>query len=38
MSASDIQPGVYFIVLHNVLLGGSFENYPENYTMNVEMA
>jgi hypothetical protein len=38
ISASDIQSGVYFIVLHNVLLGGSFENYPENYTLSVEMA
>jgi hypothetical protein len=38
ISASNIEPGVYFIVLHNVLLGGSFANYPENYTLNVEMA
>ena len=41
-SAEDIsantQTGVYFIVLHNVLEGGSFAVYPENYTMNVEMA
>ena len=36
--ASSIQPGVYFLVLHNVLLGGSFTSYPENYTLNVEMA
>jgi hypothetical protein len=38
ISASDISPGVYFIVLHNVLFGGSFTNYPENYTLNVEMS
>ena len=38
ISASNIQPGVYFIVLHNVLMGGSFESYPENYTLSVEMA
>jgi len=38
ISASNIQPGVYFVVLHNVLLGGSFAAYPENYTLNVEMA
>ena len=38
ISASSIQPGVYFVVLHNVLLGGSFTMYPENYTLNVEMS
>jgi hypothetical protein len=37
MSASAVQPGVYFLVLHNVLFGGSFAGYPENYTLNVEM-
>jgi subtilisin family serine protease len=37
ISAFNAQPGVYFIVLHNVLLGGSFGAYPENYTLNVEM-
>jgi subtilisin family serine protease len=38
ISASNMQPGLYFIVLHNVLLGGSFVTYPENYALNVEMA
>jgi hypothetical protein len=37
ISASAIQPGVYFLVLHNVLFGGSLADYPENYTLNVEM-
>ena len=37
ISASNVRPGVYFVVLHNVLFGGSFEGYPENYTLNVEM-
>ena len=38
INASGIQPGIYFLVLHNVLLGGSFEAYPETYTLNVEMS
>jgi len=38
IAASQLEPGVYFLVLHNVLLGGSFTNYPENFTLNVEMA
>ena len=38
ISAANIQSGVYFIVLHNVLLGGSFASYPENYTLNIEMS
>jgi hypothetical protein len=38
ISSSNVQPGIYFIVLHNVLLGGSFAAYPENYTLNIEMA
>jgi len=38
LSASNVQPGVYFVVLHNVLFGGTFAGYPENYTLNVEMA
>lgn len=38
ISASRIRPGVYLLVLHNVLFGGSFTSYPENYTLNVEMA
>jgi len=38
ISASNVQPGIYFIVLHNVLFGGSFAAYPENYTLNIEMA
>jgi hypothetical protein len=38
ISVSSVQPGVYFLVLHNVLFGGSFASYPENYTLNVEMA
>ena len=37
ISASNISPGVYLIVLHNTLFGGSFLNYPENYTLTVEM-
>jgi hypothetical protein len=37
LAASSIQPGVYFLVLHNVLFGGT-SSYPENYTLNVEMA
>ena len=37
ISASNISPGVYLLVLHNTLFGGSFLNYPENYTLNVEM-
>jgi subtilisin family serine protease len=37
ISASSVQPGAYLLVLHNVLFGGSFTNYPENYTLNVEM-
>lgn len=37
LSASNVQPGVYFVVLHNVLFGGTFAGYPENYTLNVEM-
>jgi hypothetical protein len=38
IAASQLEPGVYFLVLHNVLLGGSFTNYPENFTLNIEMA
>jgi subtilisin family serine protease len=38
LSAPDVQPGVYFLVLHNVLFGGTFGGYPENYTLNLEMA
>ena len=38
ISASAVQPGVYLLVLHNVLFGGSFASYPENYTLSVEMA
>jgi subtilisin family serine protease len=37
ISASAVQPGLYFLVLHNVLFGGSLAGYPENYTLNVEM-
>jgi len=37
IAASSIQPGIYFLVLHNVLFGGT-SSYPENYTLNVEMA
>jgi len=37
IAASGIRPGLYFLVLHNVLFGGSFASYPENYTLNVEM-
>jgi subtilisin family serine protease len=38
ISALNTSPGVYLIVLHNVLFGGSFDDYPENYTLTVEMA
>jgi subtilisin family serine protease len=38
ISALHTQPGVYLLVLHNVLFGGSFTSYPESYTLNVEMA
>jgi subtilisin family serine protease len=38
ISASNIPPGVYFLVLHNVLFGGSFASYPENYTLSIEMS
>jgi hypothetical protein len=38
ISASAVQSGVYLLVLHNVLFGGSFASYPESYTLSVEMA
>jgi subtilisin family serine protease len=37
ISASGMSPGIYFVVLHNTLYGGSFLNYPENFTLTVEM-
>jgi uncharacterized protein YfaP (DUF2135 family) len=37
ISALNISPGVYLLVLHNTLFGGSFLNYPENFTLSVEM-
>jgi subtilisin family serine protease len=39
IDATGVQPGVYLLVLHNVLYGGSFaSSYPENYTLNIELA
>ncbi len=38
ISASNLQPGIYLLVLHNVLFGGTYASYPENYTLSVEMA
>jgi subtilisin family serine protease len=38
ISASNISPGVYLLVLHSTLYGGSFLNYPENYTLTIEMS
>ena len=37
ISASSLSPGVYLLVLHNTLFGGSSLTYPENYTLTVEM-
>jgi subtilisin family serine protease len=38
LSAADPQSGVYLLVLHNVLFGGSFTSYPESYSIMVGMA
>jgi hypothetical protein len=35
--AMNTQPGVYILVLHNTLFGASsFNEYPENFTLNVQ--
>ena len=38
ISATQLSPGIYLLVLHNTLFGGSFLYYPENYTLTVEMS
>jgi len=37
ISAENIAPGIYLLVLHNTLFGASnFSQYPENFTINIE--
>lgn len=39
ISADNLEPGIYLLVLHNTLFGASnFSQYPENYTLNIEFS
>jgi hypothetical protein len=39
ISAQNVAPGIYLLVLHNTLFGGSsFNEYPENFTINIEFS
>ncbi|HKM79311.1 MAG TPA: hypothetical protein VJZ03_09545, partial [Candidatus Bathyarchaeia archaeon] len=39
ISAENVAPGIYLLVLHNTLFGASnFNQYPENFTINIEFS